>query len=175
VLEAESWLYAKPLIPKFERMNITLRHATANDAPGILATHVAALRELCAGEYSETQLRAWSSGLAPEGYLPAIDSHVFLVAEGDTGIVGFVDFDPSGGEIVAMYVHPRHARLGLGTMLLQAIEARARAADIRELVLTSSITAVPFYERFGFVAGPSTTHQLADGSGIPAVSMRREF
>jgi putative acetyltransferase len=155
-------------------MKITVRHATAHDCHGILASHVAAIRELCAGDYSDTQLLAWSSRLKPEGYLPAIESNLFLVAEHDTQVIGFAEFAPSRGEVVAVYVHPQYSRQGVGTMLFQAIEHYAFETGIHEFCLSSSLTAVPFYQRFGFIAGQQTSHQLADGTEIPCVPMRRQ-
>ena len=105
--------------------------------------------------------------------MPAIDSNVFLVAERDAQIIGFAEFAPSRGEVVAVYVHPHHSRQGVGTMLFSAIEHCAIEAGIRELCLSSSPTAVPFYERFGFIAGPPIVHCLGDGTEIPCVPMRR--
>ena len=154
-------------------LNITVRHATANDCAGILASHVAAIRELCAGDYSDTQLLTWSSRLTPDGYLPAIASHLFLVAEHHSQVIGFAEFAPASGEVIAVYVHPRYSRQGVGTMLFQAVERHALEAGTHELYLSSSITAVPFYKRFGFLAGQQTSHRLGDGTEIPCVPMRR--
>jgi len=154
-------------------MNITVRRATANDCAGIFASHVAALRELSAGDYSDTQLLAWSSRLTPEGYLPAIESNLFLVAEHHSQVIGFAEFAVASGEVIAIYVHPQYSRQGVGTMLFHAVERYALEAGIPELYLSSSLTAVPFYERFGFLAGQPTSHRLGDGTEIPCVPMRR--
>lgn len=143
------------------------------DCAGILACHSAAIRELCAQNYSDTQLSSWASRLTEDGYLPAIASSTFFVAERAAEVIGFAEFAPSSGEVVAVYVHPHHARQGVGTLLLRAIERVAVDLGIRELSLSSSLTAVSFYERFDFVAGPITIHRLGDGTEIPCVPMRR--
>jgi ribosomal protein S18 acetylase RimI-like enzyme len=156
-------------------MKTFLRPATVNDGPAVVAVQQSAIRELCVGDYSAEQLASWSSSVASDTFQPSIPSHLFIVAEGANGIVGFADFDDSGGELLSIYVHSEHARLGLGSMLLQAIESRARAAGVQEMVLNSSLTAVPFFERVGFVAAPPTTRRLPDGTEIPVVPMRRAF
>jgi D-alanyl-D-alanine carboxypeptidase len=161
------------LNPKLVTVGVTIRPATANDCPGILVCHVAAIRELCAGDYSATQLLSWSSRLTAGGYLPAIRANVFLVAERAGEVIGFGEFAPARGEVVAVYVHPRHARQGVGTLLFRAIERSAAESGNGELSLSSSVTAVSFYERLGFVAGPPTIHRLSDGTEIPCVPMRR--
>src|SRR5688572_20014532 len=132
-------------------MKTFLRPATTNDGPAIVKIQQAAIRELCAGDYSAEQLASWSSAVAFEPFQPSVATHLFLVAEGANGIVGFADFDDSSGEILSIYVLSEHARLGLGSMLLQTIETRARAAGVREMIVNSSLTAVPFFQRVGFV------------------------
>lgn len=154
-------------------MNIKLRPATSQDSPEILATKVAAIRELCAGDYTPVQIQAWTAAVE-EDRGKAGDSE-FLVAVGDGGVVGFGELAGGGDEVLGIYVHPRHARLGLGTMLFQALEKRARTAGKREWSLTSTLTAVPFYQRLGFVPGPTAVVQVADGAEIPAVTMQRGF
>lgn len=154
-------------------MSVILRTATPNDCTGILACHVAAIRKLCAGDYSGTQLFSWSSRLTPDGYLPAIASNTFFVAERAAEIIGFAEFVPARGEIVAIYVHPQHSRQGIGTLLFRAIDRVAAESGIQELSLSSSLTAVSFYERLNFVAESATVHRLGDGTEIPCVPMRR--
>lgn len=156
-------------------MNIKIRSATANDSAGILAARSAAIRKLCSGEYDNSQIEAWVSGLGEEDCRGAIASNVCLVAEGDAGVVGFAELNIGEGAIKGIYVHPHHSRLGLGTMLLQALESRARSAGVRELTAESSLTAVPFFQKFGFAAGPGTTEGPADSAEVPAVAMRRTF
>lgn len=156
-------------------MNIKLRSATAEDSAGILAARSAAIHELCAGDYDAAQLDSWVSRLDEENCQRTIAAEVCLVADGGTGVVGFAEMNVAEGAIKGIYVHPRHARLGLGTMLLQALESRARSAGIRELIAQSSLTAVPFFRRFGFATDPEANAGLSDAAEVPAVSMRRAF
>nr|CAS02570.1 putative integron gene cassette protein [uncultured bacterium]CAS02640.1 putative integron gene cassette protein [uncultured bacterium]CAS03024.1 putative integron gene cassette protein [uncultured bacterium] len=152
---------------------VTIRFAKPEDCDSILAAHVGAIRELCRAEYSETQLAGWAERLTPAGYLPAIAKNTFLVAENEGRVVGFAEFAPSRGEVVAMYVQPKHARSGIGTMLFREIERLATAEGVTAMHLSSSLSAVSFYERLGFVAGPRSVHRLGNGTGIPCVAMTK--
>jgi putative acetyltransferase len=152
---------------------VTIRPATPGDCENILAAHVGAIRELCRAEYSETQLAGWAERLTPAGYLPAIAKNTFLVAEYSGRVVAFAEFAPSRGEVVAMYVHPEHARTGIGTRLFREIEQVAAASGLAAMHLSSSLSAVSFYERLGFVAGPRSVHRLGNGTEIPCVAMTR--
>jgi len=68
-----------------------IRPAVATDVPRIMATHVAAVRQLCSAAYEADQISAWVSGSMPERYLRAMAEHVFSVAvlEGEVAL-GFV-------------------------------------------------------------------------------------
>lgn len=53
-----------------------------------------------------------------------------------------------------LFVHPRHQRQGIGHVLLEAVEARAREAgcEIVSLIVNpKAIWAVRFYEKYGYV------------------------
>ncbi len=103
-------------------LQVTVRRSVAADCDGIFAVHTEAIRQLCKVEYSQSQLAAWAGRLTPSGYLPAMGKNVFLVAERNGQIAGFAEFAVSEGEIVAIYVHPRHARQGVGSALFRSLE-----------------------------------------------------
>ena len=150
-----------------------IRTAKPSDCTAILAAHTAAILELCRGEYSETQLAAWAGRLTPEGYLPAMERNVVVVAEVNGSVVGFGELSLERGEIVAVYVHPSHILKGVGTRLFEELERVATAHGVRELHLDSSLGAVRFYERLGFIAGHPSLHRLGNGAEIPCVPMIR--
>jgi len=152
---------------------VSIRLAQPADCASILEAHVGAIRELCNAEYSQTQLAAWAERLTPSGYLPAIAKNTFLVAEKEGRVVAFAEFAPSRGEVVAMYVHPKHARCGIGTMLFREIERIAVAQGLKSMQLSSSLSAVSFYERLGFIAGARSVHRLGNGTEIPCVAMTK--
>jgi len=81
-----------------------------------------------------------------------------LVAEDEEGIVGTVQLvlaqpenQPHRGEVAKMLVHRRARRLGLGALLMQSAEQRARDHGKTLLVLdTSSPEAERLYTRCGW-------------------------
>ena len=71
----------------------------------------------------------------------------------------------------AMFVRPDWTRKGLGTRILEACEAAARAEGFRVMALMATLPGVPLYERFGFVATEEVTLRMPDGTPLPAVAM----
>jgi ribosomal protein S18 acetylase RimI-like enzyme len=92
--------------------------------------------------------------------------HALLLAEaaGASQALAVGMLQPTGhgqGQIRFMAVAPEAAGTGLGQRVVAYLEAQARAAGLREIVLHSRETAVGFYEKLGYaVVEPS--HLLFD-------------
>jgi putative acetyltransferase len=66
-------------------------------------------------------------------------------------------------EVTGVYVHPDAAREGVGTAVVETLEARARAEGVDQLGLTASANAVPFYEARGYDRGRERDHEFSAG------------
>lgn len=71
----------------------------------------------------------------------------------------------------AMFVRPDWTRRGLGTRILEACEAAARAEGFRTLALVATLPGVPLYERYGFRAVEAREVRMPDGTTIPCLAM----
>lgn len=151
---------------------MNVRKAQVGDATAIRAVQVASIRGLCSRDYTPEQIEHWlRKPLA--AYFKAIQSKVVLVAESGAGVVGFGQIDLSAGLIQALYVHPDHARKGVGTLLLTSLEREAWSGQVPQLVLCSTLNAVGFYRSQDYIEiGPETT-PLADGTSLPRVRMKK--
>lgn len=154
---------------------VTVRLARPADAAAVVRIRVRAWQQAYAGimpqdvldaldgriedEIQRTRQR-WESGRP----LP----FTTVVAEPTPGLVtGFATYGPyrlvpSGeqvdhraGEVVLIYVDPRHQRAGAGRALMDAAVAALReagAGEVRLWVLEQNASARRFYQRYGFVA-----------------------
>lgn len=75
------------------------------------------------------------------------------------------------GHIGRMAVLRRSRGTGVGSALLQALLQEARARGDRQVLLSAQAHAIPFYERFGFVA----EGEEYDDAGIAHRMMRLVF
>ena len=56
------------------------------------------------------------------------------------------------GRIGRMAVLPAHRSEGIGSQLLNALITKGKAQGITQFELHAQLSAIPFYERFGFIA-----------------------
>src|SRR5262249_21477906 len=85
--------------------------------------------------------------------------------------------DPASevARILAFFVHPRWARRGVATRLLDECGRAARAAGFHRLELMSTLPGEPFYLRHGFRALEPVDLKLPDGILFPLVRMSRDL
>jgi GNAT superfamily N-acetyltransferase len=78
-------------------------------------------------------------------------------------------------KIRAFFVHPAWSRRGIGRMLLDASEAAARGAGFRRAEMGATLSGVPLYAAFGYVAGERVELPLANGESLPIIKMGKDL
>jgi N-acetylglutamate synthase-like GNAT family acetyltransferase len=154
---------------------LTIRRATQEDKEAIWRVHGRAIRGTCASHYPPEVIEVWAGRLRSEKYAEAIGRYEFFVAEEDGVVVGFGELGQQAGAIQGLYVSPDVKGRGVGWRLLCTLEERARAYGLKSLRLTSSLNAVPFYERAGFKAVEELTETIAPGVERGSVRMLKEL
>ncbi len=170
----------------------TLRLARADEADAIDALMKASTAKLFLAYYDEAQTAASVKYIASVDRTLIEDGTYFVLEAGgdlvacggwsrrDKLYSGSGDgaddarlLDPSSepARVRAMFVRPDWTRRGLGTRILEACEAAARAEGFRTMALVATLPGVPLYERFGFRATGQHDVQMPDGTSIAAVAM----
>ena len=175
-----------------ERVEPPLRHATAGDRDAIDALMKASTRDLFPAFYDQQQTASSIVHIAHVDPALIEDRTYFVVEVADELVAcggwsrrdklfsGTSDqegrdrlLDPSteAARIRAMFVRGDWTRRGLGTRILAACEAAARAEGFRRLSLMATLPGVLLYSRFGFVEVGKEVLVLPDGVRIQAVAM----
>ncbi len=156
-------------------LKMKIRRATLEDVPGINALHKDSVLGLCAAHYSAIELSQWTDALRPEKYVALFAGREFLVAEEGEQILGFAVLDLKDSLINATYVSPNAVGRGIGRSLVQAMEGVARQGGVRQLQLSSTLNAVPFYKRLGFTPVKTACNRLPTGVELPCVLMTKHL
>lgn len=91
-------------------------------------------------------------------------------ADGDARLL-----DPATepARVRAMFVRQAWTRRGLGTAIIEASEAAAKAAGFTELALMATLPGEPLYRRCGFTEVERVVIPLPNGMELGGVAMRR--
>ena len=152
-----------------------IRRVTQEDLPEVAAMHRASILDLCAAHYSAAELSLWTDALQPAKYTALLAGRQFLVAEEDGQILGFGVLDLSQSLINATYVSPKAVRRGVGRSLVKAMEDLAKQGGVSRLHLSSTLNAVRFYERLGYVQKEASFNRLPTGTELPCVVMTKDL
>lgn len=76
-------------------------------------------------------------------------------------------------KIRAFFIHPDWARRGIGTMILDACEAAAKAAGFTRFEMGATLTGVPFYRGKGYAELEPLEVPLPGGESLPIVRMAK--
>lgn len=143
--------------------NATIRSARPDDIDDLAETAISAWREGFRGIVPDRidPERAWRPERIEERLEHGGDGTEILAAELGGNVRGMVMLGPSRdptaapgeGEIVALYVHPRHWREGIGRELVGRAVERLRAQGHTQAIvwtLAESPRNLEFYESLGF-------------------------
>jgi GNAT superfamily N-acetyltransferase len=174
-----------------------LRVATMEDVVGIRGLIEDSVRGLQAGDYSAAQIDgALATVFTVDSRLIADGTYFVAFAEvgelagcggwsfrktlygGDHQIEKIVSerLDPAvdAAKVRAIFVHPKFARMGLGSLILQAAESAAEEHGFRRFEMGSTLTGVALYELKGYREVSRVMVPVGGGEEIEVVRMVKE-
>ncbi len=175
---------------------ILIRRARLDEKPVLEALIARSARALSVGDYSEAQLdRAIGNVFGVDTELVRDGS--YLVAEWDGQLAGcggwscrrtlfgadarsgrddaLLDPTTDAAKIRAFFIDPAFARRGLGTAILNACEAAARAAGFKRTELMATLPGERLYRAFGYVGQAPVEYDLGGGVSITFVPMSKSL
>lgn len=182
-------------------MKIHIRKAVPSDIPRLREVIEASVRGLQANDYSPAQIEgALKSVYGVDSQL--IADGTYFVAELPTSDGGQAEIVACGGwskrktlyggdqfagredslldpqrdaaKIRAFFVHPRWARQGIGSMMLDACENAAIAAGFTRLEMGATLSGVAFYRAKGYREVENQSAPLGNGEVLPIVKMAKQ-
>ena len=151
-----------------------IRPFAVGDEAALYAVFFSAIHDVASRDYTAAQVDAWAPPLATgndERWTRRVQGIRPFVVEIDGRIVAYADVQ-SNGYIDHFFVSGAVARRGVGTALMNRLHEAARAQQIVELTSHVSITAQPFFSRFGFVLAEQRT-VVIDGVSLSNALMAK--
>jgi putative acetyltransferase len=157
--------------------DLRLRPFAVEDTDAVIDLRNLAFEELSGDAYTAEQKAALRENRAQKDYAEElIRNHIMLGFDDRLVAMGgwiAMPEDPSIGRIRKLAVHPTAARRGLGRVMVEDAERRARDAGCKRFIVRSSLNAVPFYEKLGYRITGHGTVPTATGIDIPMTMMAK--
>jgi GNAT superfamily N-acetyltransferase len=174
-------------------MNYRLRPAQLEEREALETLIAFSARALSREDYSEQEIEAAVK------YVFGVDSEVladgtYFVVEGDGKYLacggwsrkrtlfggdqcagretGLLDPKTEAAKIRAFFVHPDHARRGIGTALLRHCEAEAKAHGFSAMEMMATLPGVKLYQQYGYKGGDTVRYDTPAGP-VRFVPMRK--
>jgi GNAT superfamily N-acetyltransferase len=154
---------------------LSVRPARFEDVAAILRLVEEAIEAGCGDHYDAVQRRAVFLGYAANMFVDVLGPFETVTGELDGGLAGVAQLDVAHGGLRALFVGGAYQGQGLGRVLLEHVEARARAAGCRQLGGAMSLNAVPFYTRAGYRQIDGPERLLTAGVRVPVVRMAKSL
>lgn len=173
-----------------------LRLARLEDVPELERLIALSATQLSRGFYSDTQVEAaLGNALGVDRELIGDGTYFVIERAGEAVACGgwsrrrtlfgadgnpgresaLLDPATEAARIRAFFVHPDHARRGLGRRLLEVCESAARAAGFREAALMATLPGERLYSVCGYESGGRVSHALPSGVVLELVPMHKSL
>ncbi len=130
---------------------IFIRHAVLSDLPFLRELFRDSVLSINPKDYSAERLQAWASVWENEDlWIRKFNDQLFFIAEIRFEMAGFVSLS-NNNYIDFLYVHKDFKRRGVAGKLLETIERHAIQNLVTLLETDSSLTALHFFMKNGFV------------------------
>ncbi len=128
-----------------------IRPFRLGDETALHAVFLPAVHGLASKDYTAEQIQAWApQDIDQELWAHRMQGIAPFVVEVSGNIIAYADIQ-SSGYIDHFFVAAAYARKGVGTMLMNHLRKVASEKAITMLTSDVSLTAQPFFEKFGFV------------------------
>jgi len=180
------------------KMTFSVRRARIDDIPRLRNVIEASVRGLQTEDYSAAQIDgALRSVYGVDSQLIADGTYFVAEQASENGplIVGcggwskrrtlyggdqyagredsLLDPERDGAKIRGFFVHPKWARRGIGSLILQVCEDAARSAGFTRLELGATLSGIAFYLAKGYVEVENEAVPLGNGETLSIVKMAK--
>jgi N-acetylglutamate synthase-like GNAT family acetyltransferase len=174
----------------------TIRKATTADIPALDELIARSARGLSAADYRPAQIEGALMGAFGVDSQLLADETYFLVEE-QGHILGcggwsfrstlfggdarsgrdssILDPNSQPAKIRAFFVHPYHARRGIGSLLLNHCEQQARACGYSRVELMATLPGAKLYAARGYVGGAMVQFDVGAGEAIEFIPMQKSL
>jgi len=149
-----------------------IRIANKSDHIEMDAVFRASAEALCVREYDYPTISAWVGEARPERFVRSTDddSNQYITILKNK-IICFGELNIEKQLLLSLFVMPEYAGKGIGQEMIEFLFTKASNAGIKILKVDSSLNAVNFYRRNGFVEKSKSDFTTQNGVVLESIKM----
>jgi putative acetyltransferase len=157
---------------------VTIRLVGLDEYSHVRNLHARAMSSESADSLSEAEIAAFIAFVRSPAYSDVLRGETLYGAFIDGQLIGTASWHVNGDDgqlarISSVFVDPMFMRLGIGGRLLTEAEARAFQSGFNQLGISSTINAVPFFERAGYQVASRGVKTFGPGCALPVAFLRK--
>ena len=157
---------------------VAVRRVGLDDHAQVRYLHARAMRAQCGDALSDGELAAFLAFVGSPAFSDHLRTEEVHGAFMDGQLIGTASWlanadDGETARIASVFVHPMFARLGLGGRVLAEVEGRASQSGFDHLGAAAIVSAVPFFERHGYVEASRGVKAFGPECWLPVAFLRK--
>lgn len=157
---------------------VSIRLVGLDEHSHVRNLHARAMSSESADSLTESEIAAFVAFVRSPAYSDMLRAESLYGAFIDGQLIGTASWQVNGDDgqlarISSVYVDPMFMRMGIGCRLLAEVEARAFRSGFNQLGISSTINAVPFFERAGYQVASRGVKTLGAGCALPVAFLRK--
>lgn len=132
--------------------NIFFIKANKKDIIRIVEIHRKCVSISNSESYSDENIKEWLEQINANSVERQLKNSLWYLIKKDETTIGFCQFDIHDKELYQMQIDPDYQGKGYGKMLYEFIENYFRKNKVSKISLYSTINAIEFYKKLGFMA-----------------------
>ena len=159
---------------------VAVRRVGLDDYAQVRYLHARAMRAQCGDALSDGEIGAFLAFVESPAYSDHLRTEELHGAFLDGQLIGTASWlanadDGETARIASVFTHPMFTRLGLGGRLLAEVEGRATQSGFDQLGASAIISAVPFFERHGYMEASRGVKAFGPECWLPVAFLRKRI
>ncbi len=157
---------------------LTIRLVGMDEHTHVRHLHTKSMENQSADSLTDTEFQAFATFVRSSDYSDILKEENLYGAFTEGQLIGTASWQVNGDDgqmarISSVFVDPMFLRLGIGGRLLTEVEARAFQSGFNQLSISTTLNAVPFFEKAGYQVASRGVKALGTNCLLPVAFLRK--
>ena len=157
---------------------LTIRLVGMDEHTHVRHLHTKSMEHQSADSLTDSEIQAFTAFVRSSDYSDILKEENLYGAFTEGQLIGTASWQVNGDDgqmarISSVFVDPMFLRLGIGGRLLTEVEARAFQSGFNQLSISTTLNAVPFFDKAGYHVASRGVKALGTSCLLPVAFLRK--